>query len=123
MGLWQGVAVDSLKFSAVSYPCTPCGRASPTKALQVFQGWPARKTGGLRPSSAPLNNPRRSPMEVTLKFCSILEFTVRITIRYPLVSSMLPFLGAKKRLYKRLRPSVGLSVRWLIGPSPCYFEN
>jgi len=40
---------------------TPCGRATPEIALRLFQGWPARKAGGLRPSSTPLDTSRCTP--------------------------------------------------------------
>jgi hypothetical protein len=54
------------KFSptpAMSNPSTPCGRSTPETDLWPFQGWPARKAGGLRPSSTPLVTPRRTPLE------------------------------------------------------------
>jgi hypothetical protein len=44
------------------YPSTPCGRATPETAIRPFQGWPARRAGGLQPSSTPLDTPRRTPM-------------------------------------------------------------
>jgi hypothetical protein len=44
------------------YPATPSGRATPKMVLQPFQGWPPCKAGGLRPSSTPLDTPRRTPM-------------------------------------------------------------
>jgi hypothetical protein len=53
MGMWQGVAMDSLKFHpgppCPTLPC-PVGR-SPLK--QLFQGWPAHRAGGLQPSATP----------------------------------------------------------------------
>jgi hypothetical protein len=54
------------KFSprpAMPFPSTPCGRATLETALQLFQGLPACKAGGLRPSSTPLDTPRRTPMD------------------------------------------------------------
>jgi hypothetical protein len=42
--------------------CTPCRRATPDTALWPFQGWPACKAGGLRPSSTSLETPRRTPV-------------------------------------------------------------
>jgi hypothetical protein len=39
---------------AMPYPCTPCRRANPKRALQPFQGWPTPKAGCLRLSSTPL---------------------------------------------------------------------
>jgi hypothetical protein len=41
-------------------PSTPCGRPTPEMALMPFRGWPAGKRGGLRPSSTPLETPRRT---------------------------------------------------------------
>jgi hypothetical protein len=43
-------------------PSTPFGRATPKMALQPFQGWPSRRTDGLRPSSTLLDTPRRTPI-------------------------------------------------------------
>jgi hypothetical protein len=40
------------------YPSMPC----PETALWPFQGWPACRAGNLRPSSTPLDIPRRTPM-------------------------------------------------------------
>jgi hypothetical protein len=36
---------------AMPYPSTPYGWATPKTALRLFQGWPARRLGGLQPSS------------------------------------------------------------------------
>jgi hypothetical protein len=47
----QGVAMDSLKF----HPSPPC--PTPETALPPFQGWPARRAGGLQPSSTPFGKP------------------------------------------------------------------
>jgi hypothetical protein len=59
MGVLQGVAMDYLKFH-LGPPCPtlsmPCEQATP-----AFQGWPACKASGLRPSSIPLETPRRTP--------------------------------------------------------------
>jgi hypothetical protein len=48
--------------SAMPYPSTPCGRATPETALRPIQGWPAYRVGSLRPSSTPLDTPRLTPM-------------------------------------------------------------
>jgi hypothetical protein len=48
--------------SVMSYPFTPCRRATPETALQPFQGWPNCKAGGLRPASTLLYTPSRTPM-------------------------------------------------------------
>jgi hypothetical protein len=45
--------------SAMPDPSTPCGRATPQTALQLFLGWPTHRAGGLRPSSSPLDTPCR----------------------------------------------------------------
>jgi hypothetical protein len=45
---------------AMPDPSTPCGRATPETALQAFRGCPARRVGGLRPSSTPLDTPCRT---------------------------------------------------------------
>jgi hypothetical protein len=42
---------------AMPDPSTSCGRATPEKALRLFQGWPACRVGGLRPSSTPFGHP------------------------------------------------------------------
>jgi hypothetical protein len=36
---------------AMPYPCTLCHWATPETAFWEFQRWPARRVGGLRPSS------------------------------------------------------------------------
>jgi hypothetical protein len=51
MGVWKGVAMDCLKF----HPGPPC----PTLLRPLKQR--ARKADGLRPSSTPLDAPRRTP--------------------------------------------------------------
>jgi hypothetical protein len=43
---------------------TPCGQATPETTLRLFLGWLTRKAGSLRPSSTPLDTPRRTPMEM-----------------------------------------------------------
>jgi hypothetical protein len=61
MGIWQRVAMDSLKFHL--------GRESPTLLRSAGgppQGWPAHRAGSVRPSSTPLDTPRRTPMDFTL---------------------------------------------------------
>ena len=45
---------------AMPDPYTPCGRATPQTALRPFGGWPARRAGGLRPSSSCLDTPSRT---------------------------------------------------------------
>jgi hypothetical protein len=41
-------------------PSMPCGQATPETASQLFRVWPIRRAGGLRPSSIPLDTPRRT---------------------------------------------------------------
>jgi hypothetical protein len=56
MGVWQGVAMDSLEFHSCppcTNPFTPCGQATPETAMRG-----AHKASSLRPSSALLNTPR-----------------------------------------------------------------
>jgi hypothetical protein len=53
---------------AVPYLSTPCKRATPEMALW-FQGWLAHKAVGLRPSSTPLDTPRRTLKLMTARFC------------------------------------------------------
>jgi hypothetical protein len=52
---------------------TPCGRATPQTALRPFGGWPARRAGGLRPSSSPLDTPSRTGLVTTFSI-SLLYF-------------------------------------------------
>jgi hypothetical protein len=47
---------------AMPYPSTLCGFATPKTAFQAFQGWSARRVGGLWPSSVPLDTPFRPPV-------------------------------------------------------------
>jgi hypothetical protein len=49
--------------SALPYPSMPREWATPETAYRPFQGSPARRVGGLRPSSFPLDAPRRTPMQ------------------------------------------------------------
>jgi hypothetical protein len=48
---------------AMPDPSMPCWRATPETALRPFQGWPARRTGGLRLSSTPMDTLCRTPMQ------------------------------------------------------------
>jgi hypothetical protein len=47
---------------AIPYASTPFGRATPETTLQLFQGWPACRAGGLTPPSTPLDTSRRTPL-------------------------------------------------------------
>jgi hypothetical protein len=94
MDVWQGMAMDTLKFHpAMPYPSTPYRWATPETALgpfqelpahgasglRPFQGLPAHEAGGLRPSSTPLDIPRRKHMY--LQCCKIfISSTVPIVI-------------------------------------------
>jgi hypothetical protein len=48
---------------AMHYLSTLCRQTAPEIALRLFQGWPTHRVGGLRPSSTPLDAPRRTPMD------------------------------------------------------------
>jgi hypothetical protein len=50
---------------AMPYPCTPCGRATPETALREFQGRHTCRAGYLKPSSTPLDTPRRTSMTMS----------------------------------------------------------
>jgi hypothetical protein len=56
---------------AMPYPSMPCRLATPETDLHPFQEWPAHSAGGLRPSSTPLDIPRRTPMLVQLVHCAV----------------------------------------------------
>jgi hypothetical protein len=60
MSVWQGVAVDSLKFHLGS----PCLTA--VSGVAHSQGWPTRRACGLQLSSPPLDTPRGTPIFVSL---------------------------------------------------------
>jgi hypothetical protein len=61
----KGVSTDSLEFNA-GPPCPtlirPAGGPPPKRP---FWGWPARRVGGLRPSSSPLDTPSRTGLANT----------------------------------------------------------
>jgi hypothetical protein len=57
MGVWQGVAMDSLKFHP-GLPCPTFLRPAGRRPLKR----PAHRACGLRPSSTPLDTPRRTPL-------------------------------------------------------------
>jgi hypothetical protein len=60
---WGGHGLPKVSCGpAMPNPSTPCGRATSETASWLFQGWPACRAGGLRPSSTPLDTPRRTPM-------------------------------------------------------------
>jgi hypothetical protein len=73
MCVWQGVAKDYLKF----YPGPPCltllcptgEGGTPETVLRPFQGWPAPRASGLRPSSTLLDTRRRRTMTICRRFC------------------------------------------------------
>jgi hypothetical protein len=63
---WGGQGLPKLSLGpAMPYPSTLCGPATPETALWPFQGRSACRAGGLRPSSTPLDTPRRTPMTIT----------------------------------------------------------
>jgi hypothetical protein len=47
---------------ALTYPSTLCGWATPETAFRAFQGWYARRVGGLWPYSIPLDTTFRPPV-------------------------------------------------------------
>jgi hypothetical protein len=47
---------------AMPNPSMPCGWATPETALQLFLGWPDRRTGGMRLCSTLLDTTRRTPL-------------------------------------------------------------
>jgi hypothetical protein len=57
-------------------PSTPCGRATPQTALRLFGGWPARRAGGLRPSSSSLDTPSRTGLAANERHAFIFLFSV-----------------------------------------------
>jgi hypothetical protein len=68
---------------AMPYPSTPWGRATPEMNLRLFLGWLTRRASGLRPSSTPLDTPRRTPMlESTLNFYSFWPFVVFFLLQF-----------------------------------------
>jgi hypothetical protein len=68
MGVWQGVAIDSLKFRP-GLPCPTLLRpldGPPLKRPYCFRdGPPARRVACLWPSLTPLDTSRRTPMTLT----------------------------------------------------------
>jgi hypothetical protein len=52
---------------AMLYSSMPCSQATPETNLWPFQTWRARRVGGQRPSSTPLDNPRRTCMNELYK--------------------------------------------------------
>jgi hypothetical protein len=60
MGVWQGVAMDSLKFIPARHarPSTSCGWATPDTALRPIHEWDAHRAGSIWPLWTPLDTPR-----------------------------------------------------------------
>jgi hypothetical protein len=87
---------------AMPNPSMPCQQATPKTALQPFLGWPARRAGGLRQSSTPLDTQRRTGLVLGdgLIFNSILAFFVSQSLRspLPLISPLL--LQLQRRQYR-----------------------
>jgi hypothetical protein len=91
MGVWQGLAMDSLKLHLhppcpLPNPSTLCRRATPETALQLLQGWPTRREGSLRLSSTPFDTPGRTPMG-----------NINVALFSPWVAALLP--AYEKRLF------------------------
>jgi hypothetical protein len=83
------------------YPSTPCGLTTPETALRPFLGWPGHRAGGLRPSSTPLDTPRRTPMifpSTELPPCIEPQFQTTIGVRR----------GVSKRVEDGRRPQATL---------------
>jgi hypothetical protein len=57
---------------ALPYPATPCELATPKTALWPFLRWPSHRVGGLRPSFALLDTPRRTPMRQIASMTQVL---------------------------------------------------
>jgi hypothetical protein len=55
---------------AMPYSSSPVGK-SPETAKRSFQGWPARRVGGLSPSSTLFDTPRCTPMIPFLSNCTV----------------------------------------------------
>jgi hypothetical protein len=71
-------------------PYTPCGRATPQKALRLFGGWLARRAGGLRPSSSPLDTPSlawpdRGIASTAITFTPAFEESFLFSFPFPVV--------------------------------------
>jgi hypothetical protein len=66
MGVWQGVAMDSLKFTwaRLALPIYTLRVGHPINGLTAVSGV-ACSQGGLRASSTPLDTTRRTPMKLT----------------------------------------------------------
>jgi hypothetical protein len=62
MGVWQGMAIESLKF----YPGLPCPNHVPPAGRpplkQLLQGWSTCRAVNRQPSFTHLDTPRRTPM-------------------------------------------------------------
>jgi hypothetical protein len=88
MGVWQGVAMDSLKFH-LGRPCLtllcPTGRL-PLKRLYG-------KAGGLQPSSTPLDTPGHVPMLIptTVRYLFHISFHPTL-VSFPSHISFRPYL-------------------------------
>ena len=63
---------------ALPDPSTPCGRATPKTALQLFLRWPARRAGGLPPSSILLNTQRH--MAKLFQFKGVMDLPTQFVV-------------------------------------------
>jgi hypothetical protein len=95
------LSTDSLKCH-LGPPCPtllhPCVRATPEMALQPFWGWPACRAGGLWPSCAPLDNPRRTGLvspKLTM-VCNVFTLGQNCTLifRFPQAKTSMAILYA-----------------------------
>jgi hypothetical protein len=82
-------------------PSMPCGRATAETALWPFQGWPARRVGGLRPSTILLDTPLCTPMgdgqegDIPQHVSQERDFAIGVTTDYQLLAEY-PALPGKE---------------------------
>jgi hypothetical protein len=77
MGEWEWVPMDSLKF----HSGPPYSTLLRPVALWPFHGGPTCRAGGLRPSSIPLDTPRRTPMSTPCLLPTISWLLARIRLK------------------------------------------
>jgi hypothetical protein len=70
-GVWKGVVMDSLKYWWAPLSPTLLHPVRGPSLKLPFLRWPARRAGGLQPSSTPLDTPRRAPMAMSHRCFSL----------------------------------------------------